>query len=158
MVVAGVVLVNPALSTRRKDVLALPVLQHLVPSLPGIANDIKKPGVDECAYPRTPLKAARSMMAAWKPLLDDLPKVTQPLLLFRSSVDHVADTTSATLIRAAVSSRDLTERVLANSYHVATMDNDAPEIFRGTAEFIRSVASAASPGAARACRKDTAND
>ena len=137
--VAGVVLVNPALSTRRKDVLALPVLQHVVPSFPGIANDIKKPGVDECAYPRTPLRAARSMMSAWKPLRDDLPRVTQPLLLFRSSVDHVADPTSATVIRAAVSSRDLTERVLENSYHVATLDHDAPIIFEESAQFIRRV-------------------
>ena len=31
---------------------------------------------------------------------------------------------------------------LENSYHVATMDNDAPEIFRGSAEFIRSLVAA----------------
>ena len=64
--VAGVVLVNPAVSTRRKDVLALPVLKHVVPSFPGIANDIKKPGVEEHGYARTPLRAAHSMMSAWK--------------------------------------------------------------------------------------------
>ena len=51
-------LVNPAVDTERKDVLALPVLKHLVPSFPGIANDIKKPGVEEHGYARTPLKAA----------------------------------------------------------------------------------------------------
>ena len=54
--VAGVVLVNPAVHTERKDVLALPVLKHVVPSFPGIANDIKKPGVDEHGYARTPLQ------------------------------------------------------------------------------------------------------
>ena len=42
--VAGVVLVNPAVATKRLDVKLLPVLKHLVPSFPGIANDIKKPG------------------------------------------------------------------------------------------------------------------
>ena len=36
----------------------LPVLKHLVPSFPGIGNDIKKPGVDEHGYTKTPLKAA----------------------------------------------------------------------------------------------------
>src|SRR5690349_14247378 len=51
---AGVIVVNPALATRRKDVLALPVLKWLVPSFPGIANDIKKPGVEEYGYPKTP--------------------------------------------------------------------------------------------------------
>jgi carboxylesterase len=137
--VAGIVVVNPAVSTERKDVLALPVLKHLVPSFPGIINDIKKPGVDEHGYSRMPLRAAHSMMLAWKALRPDLPKVTQPLLMFRSSVDHVVDPSSAALIRASVSSRDLTERPLVNSYHVATLDNDASIIFEESTEFVRRV-------------------
>ncbi len=134
--VAGVMLVNAAVTTRRKDVLALPVLKHLVPSFPSIADDIKKPGVVEHGYPRTPLKAAHSMMTGWKALRDDLPKVTQPLLVFRSAVDHVVDPSSGALIRATVSSRDVTERVLENSYHVATLDHDAPTIFAESVRFV----------------------
>ncbi|HYO38187.1 MAG TPA: alpha/beta fold hydrolase [Nocardioidaceae bacterium] len=134
--VAGVVLVNASVTTARKDVLALPVLKRLVPSFPGIADDIKKPGVVEHGYRRTPLKAAHSMMTGWKALRDDLPKVTQPLLVFRSAVDHVVDPSSATLIRATVSSRDVTERVLENSYHVATLDHDAPTIFAESVRFV----------------------
>ncbi len=42
-------------------------------------------------------------------------------------------------VRAAVSSRDLTERMLENSYHVATLDNDAPVIFEESAQFVRRV-------------------
>ena len=137
--VAGIVLVNPAVSTERKDVLALPVLKHVVPAFPGIANDIKKPGVEEFGYTKTPLRAAHSMMTGWKALRDDLPKVTQPLLMFLSTEDHVADASSARVIRAAVSSRDLGERMLENSYHVATLDNDAPIIFEESAQFIRRV-------------------
>lgn len=137
--VAGLVLVNPAVNTERKDVLALPVLKHLVPAFPGIINDIKKPSVDEHGYPKTPLKAADSMMKAWKLLRSDLAKVTQPLLMFRSTEDHVVDPSSARIIRAQVSSRDLTERMLENSYHVATLDNDAPIIFEESAQFIRRV-------------------
>jgi carboxylesterase len=137
--VAGLVLVNPAVNTDRKDVLALPVLKHLVPSFPGIANDIKKPGVEEHGYTRTPLKAAHSMMSSWKLLREDLPKVTQPMLLFLSREDHVVDPSSARIIKGAVSSRDLSEHMLENSYHVATLDNDAPTIFEESAEFIRRV-------------------
>jgi carboxylesterase len=137
--VAGVMLVNAAVNTNRKDVLALPALKWLVPSFPGIANDIKKPGVEEHGYSRTPLKAAASMMLAWKSLRDDLPKVTQPLLVFRSSVDHVVDPSSARIIASTVSSRDVTERVLENSYHVATLDNDAPTIFEESVHFVRRV-------------------
>lgn len=137
--VAGVVLVNAAVRTDRKDVLALPVLKHVVPSLPGIANDIKLAGVQEHGYPRTPLKAAHSMMSAWRGVREDLPKVTQPLLMFRSSVDHVVDPSSAAVIRSSVSSRDVTERMLENSYHVATLDNDASIIFEESAQFVRRV-------------------
>ena len=137
--VAGMMLVNAAVNTERKDVRALPVLKVLVPSLAGITNDIKKPGVVEHGYHRTPLRAAHSMMTGWKSLRADLPKVTQPLLVFRSVVDHVVDPSSAALIRARVSSRDLTERMLENSYHVATLDNDAPIIFEESAQFVRRV-------------------
>jgi len=137
--VAGVVLVNPALCTQRKDVLALPVLKHLVPSLPGIADDIKKPGVHEHGYSRTPLRAAHSMMQGWKALREDLPRVTQPLLVFRSTEDHVVDPSSGEAIRGTVSSRDLSETMLENSYHVATLDHDAPTIFEESTQFIRRV-------------------
>jgi len=137
--IAGVVLVNPAVHIDRKDVLALPVLKHVVGSFPGIADDIKKEGVHEHGYTRTPLKAAHSMMTAWKTVREDLPKVTQPLLMFLSSEDHVVDPSSARMIRGAVSSRDLTERMLENSYHVATLDHDAPIIFEESAQFVRRV-------------------
>jgi carboxylesterase len=137
--VAGVVLVNAAVNLARLDVRALPVVKLLVPSLPGITNDIKKPGVEENGYGRTPLKALHSMTSAWRALREDLPKVTQPLLVFRSAVDHVVDPSSSALIRARVSSRDLTERTLENSYHVATLDNDAPIILEESAHFVRRV-------------------
>jgi len=138
---AGVVVVNPAVRTLRKDVLALPLLKHVVSAFPAIANDIKKPGMDEHAYPKTPLKAAASMMAAWKPLVGDLGKVTAPLLYFRSTVDHVVDESSEPLITGGVSA-EVTMRRLENSYHVATIDNDAPAIFEESADFIAKVTAA----------------
>ena len=92
--IAGVVVVNPAVATKRLDVKLLPVLKHVVPSFPGIANDIKKPGVEEHGYTRTPLKAVHSMMQAWGPLVADLPKVRVPVLYLRSTVDHVVDDSS----------------------------------------------------------------
>jgi carboxylesterase len=137
--VAGVVLVNPAVATQRLDVKLLPVLKHLVPSFPGIGNDIKKPGGAELGYDRTPLKAIHSLMQAWKPLVADLPNVTAPLLYFRSAVDHVVDGASQPIITSRVSSREITERRLSESFHVATLDNDAPQIFEESAEFVAKV-------------------
>jgi carboxylesterase len=140
--VVGVVVVNPAVATKRLDVKLLPVLKHLVPSFPGIANDIKKPGVEEHGYTKTPLKAAHSMMSAWKPLVADLPRITAPLLYFRSTEDHVVDEKSQPLITGAVSSRDVTVVPLENSFHVATIDNDAEKIFEESADFIARVTAA----------------
>jgi carboxylesterase len=137
--VAGVVVVNPAVNTERKDVKLLPVLKHLVPAFPPIANDIKKPGEVERAYDKTPLKAAHSMLQGYRALRRDLGSVTAPLLVFRSVEDHVVDPSSARIIAAAVSSRDYEERLLEDSFHVATQDNDAERIFTESAEFIARV-------------------
>jgi carboxylesterase len=138
--VAGLVLVNPAVASTNKQLLAVPVLKHVVKAMPAIGDDIKKPGVSEHAYPKTPLKPLHSMVRAWKQIREDLPKVTAPILLFRSADDHVVDPSSARIILGSVSTRDATEQVLANSYHVATLDNDAPEIFEQSAAFIARVA------------------
>jgi carboxylesterase len=137
--VAGLVLVNPAVDSTRKDVKLLPVLKHVVPAFPAIGNDIKKPGVEEHAYPKTPLKAAASLFGEMPRVRERLAEVTQPLLLLRSRVDHVLDPSSGRAIMARVSSRDLEEVVLEESYHVATLDNDAPLIFDRSASFIARV-------------------
>ena len=138
--VAGLVLVNPAVDTERKDVKLLPVLKHVIPAMPGIANDIKKPGVSEHGYKKTPLRAADSMFQAYKVLRAELGQVVCPILVFRSVEDHVVDPSSGRAIRASVGSGDVREELLENSYHVATLDNDAPQIFEGSVAFIERVA------------------
>ena len=139
--VAGVVLVNPAIATKRMDVKLLPVLKHLVKSFPGIANDIKKEGVEEYGYTRTPLKAIHSLMRAWPLLAADLSKITAPVLYFRSTEDHVVDDASQPIITGGISSTDVTVVPLENSYHVATLDNDAERIFEESAAFVARVTS-----------------
>ena len=137
--IAGVVVVNPAVTSTNKQLLALPLLKHVVPSMPGLANDVKKPGVVEHGYDRTPLRALASLVDAWKRLRPDLPAITAPLLMFRSAEDHVVDPSSARMILQRVSSRDARELLLPDSYHVATLDNDAPTIFAESATFVERV-------------------
>ena len=137
--IAGLILVNPSVRTDDKRLVLLPVLQRVVPSFPGISNDIKKPGVDEGAYDRMPLRALHSLSQLWQLTRDDLGKVTQPVLLFRSTVDHVVEPSSGRTVLASISSRDVTETLLEDSYHVATLDNDAPRIFADSTAFIRRV-------------------
>lgn len=141
--ISGVMLVNPAVATKRLDVKALPVMKRLVASFPGIANDIKKPGVEEHGYTRTPLKAIHSLILAWKPLIADLPNVKAPLIYFRSAVDHVVDEASQPIILDRISSTDVEVVALPESFHVATLDNDAPTIFERSAEFVERVTAVA---------------
>jgi carboxylesterase len=135
--VDGLVLVNPSLLTRRPDRHALPLLQLLVPSWTPIGSDIKKPGMTELAYDRLPLKAAFSLSKLWLTTRTDLHKVTQPILVFRSTEDHVVEPDSCALLRQKVASTDVREVLLEDSYHVATLDNDAQTSFDGSLEFVR---------------------
>jgi carboxylesterase len=138
--VAGVVIVNAAVGTRRFDVKLLPVLKHLVPGFPAIANDIKKPGGEEYAYSKTPLKAIHSLFQAFPVLIADLPRITAPVLYFHSLDDHVVDSFSVeTISRQLAGHEDFEVRDLLESYHVATLDNDAPQIFDESAKFIERV-------------------
>lgn len=137
--VAGLVLVNPSVTTLRWDAKLLPVLSHVVPSVPGVAGDIAKPGMTEVAYDRTPVRAAASLAQLWRLVRADLPKVTQPILLLHSVVDHVVEPVNSRIILDAVGSKHVTEVLLENSFHVATLDNDAPLIFERSAEFVGAV-------------------
>jgi carboxylesterase len=140
--ITGLVLVNPSLLTKRPDRFLLPVLRLFVPSWTGIASDIKKPGEVELAYDRIPMKAAYSLSKLWITTRADLGKVTQPILIYRSADDHVVEPDSSALLKEKVASGDVREVVLEDSYHVATLDNDAPTIFEGSVEFVRRLARA----------------
>ena len=145
--VAGLVLVNPSLGTERKDVkYALPLLHRVVPSLAGIGSDIRKPGVTELAYERTPLRAMHSLSRLWPLVVADLGLVTAPVLLYRSRVDHVVEPMSGRLLRDGASSTEVSEVILEDSYHVATLDHDAPAIFAGSLDFVRAHTSAPAAG------------
>ncbi|HEY8374047.1 MAG TPA: alpha/beta fold hydrolase [Pseudonocardiaceae bacterium] len=132
---AGLAVVNPSVTTLRRDAFLLPVLSRVLPSLPGIGSDIAKPGVRELAYDRLPLRAAASLAQLWRITRADLHRITQPIVVFRSAVDHVVEPVNARIVLEGVSSQDVTDVVLPRSYHVATLDHDAPTIFERSVEF-----------------------
>lgn len=137
--ISGLVLVNPSVLTRRLDAKLATLLADVLPSAKGLAGDIARPGVVELAYDRTPVRALASLSRLWRLTRRDLPSVTQPLLLAHSAIDHVVEPVNAAVVAANVRSGDLREVVLHNSYHVATLDNDAPLLFRSSVEFVESV-------------------
>jgi carboxylesterase len=144
--VDGLVLVNPAVLIEDRRLAVLPVVRWLVPSFPPVGNDVKKPGVIEDAYPRVPAHALHSMLAGYRTVVAELPAVTQPVLLFRSPEDHVVPASSSALILDKISSTDSAEVLLRNSYHVATIDNDAPAIFEQSLGFIGRISAKAQDG------------
>ena len=135
--IRGIVLVNPAVHSERPDRFLLPIIHRFIGSFPGISNDIAKPGQDEGAYDKIPLRAAHSLSQLWKLVKTDIARVSQPLLLFRSAVDHVVEPSNAAFILEHVSSTDKREEILPDSYHVATLDFDAEVIVRDSIAFIR---------------------
>ena len=62
-----------------------------------------------------------------------------PLIYFRSADDHVVDDASQPIILDKISSTDVEVVMLPESYHVATLDNDAQTIFERSAEFVARV-------------------
>jgi carboxylesterase len=136
--VDAIAVVNPAIASTNRQLLALPLLRHVIASTPAIGNDIKKPGMTEGAYDRTPLQALHSVTLMWREVRRDLSRVRAPLLVLRSRVDHVVDPSSARLLIRGVSCPVRREVVLEDSYHVATLDNDAPRIVEESLEFFDS--------------------
>jgi carboxylesterase len=146
--VPGIIVVNPWVNQRHWAMPALPALRWVISAFPGVGGDIKKPGVHELAYDKAPLHAVASVVQLHKLVVADLPTVHQPLLLMRSAVDHVVPSaTNSGAVLAGVSSSDVTEIVLEDSYHVATLDNDAERIEKESLAFIARLAGAPEPPA-----------
>lgn len=134
--IAGLVLVNPSVFTTRPDRHLLPLLARIVPAWPGISNDIKKPGSREVAYDKIPVKAAYSLSKLWTLVKPDVEKISQPILIFTSKDDHTVEPENSEYIIEHVNSVDRQQEVLEDSYHVATLDNDAERIFADSRKFV----------------------
>jgi carboxylesterase len=143
--VAGLLLVNPALLTQRLDAKLLPLIARLTGSRAPNASDIKKAGVTELAYPKLPTRAMMQLRRLWAATRADLPRVTTPVIVFHSAEDHVVEPINSRILLDSVSSADTTEVVLRDSYHVATLDNDATLIFEGSVDWIRARVPASPP-------------
>jgi carboxylesterase len=138
--IRALVLVNPMADPPAESY--RDVLRGLVESgaevAPGVGSDIAKEGMVELAYPGTPLAAALSLFEGVDAVHERLSEVRCPVLLFSSRQDHVVPSASGDVVAAEVSGP--VERVwLERSYHVATLDHDAPEIETRTVAFLTEV-------------------
>lgn len=135
--VSGVITVNPGLTFYDPRARFAGILRYIQTSVPAIGDDIKKPGVREAAYLRTPVAAVHQLHRLFRETTSALGRVTAPTLVFQSSVDRVVPPSSVSLIEKRLGSAELEVVRLHNSYHVATMDNDAGLIFEQSHGFIQ---------------------
>jgi carboxylesterase len=107
-------------------------------SFDGIGSDIKKVGGVEAAYAGTPLAAVLSLFEGADEVEAKLADIHCPTLVLSSREDHVVESVSGDVVEEQVSGP--VERIwLEDSYHVATLDNDAPLIEAKVVEFATSV-------------------
>jgi carboxylesterase len=135
--VDGVVAINPWVRMRDARLRLLPVLKRLWPGVSGVGNDIALPGADEKAYATVPLKALHSVVRFQADL--DLAAVKAPLLVLTSRRDHVVPTDNSRYVLEHAGSTDREQVWLEHSFHVATLDHDAPVITARTLAFARRV-------------------
>lgn len=145
-VVDGVAVINPQILAPTQLLAKLaPVLQHLVPYVPrdlaGLpSDDIARPTADEHAYPMVSAKAARSLLVELPRIRRQLADLTAPLLIASSPSDHTVPVANARALPALVGSERVTELELPDSYHVATLDYDAPRIEAAVLDLLAEVA------------------
>lgn len=113
------------------------LLKWLLPSTKGLVNDIKKAGAREVGYARVPTAAAATLPKLWTATRRDLPLITAPILAYRSPEDHVIGPESLRILTSGAVNSTVTTRSLDNSFHVATLDNDAATVFGGSLAFVR---------------------
>ncbi|KHL03135.1 alpha/beta hydrolase [Sinomonas humi] len=134
--VAGIAVVNPGLGFYDWRVRYLGVIRLVRrTTLPINEPAAPNPAGDEGDYPVTPLAAVHELRLLFRDTARSLPRVTAPLIAFKSDVDPVIPPSSLRRILQTVSSREVDFVPLHKSPHVATRDAEAPLIVERTAEF-----------------------
>nr|WP_159765112.1 alpha/beta fold hydrolase [Streptomyces sp. HM190] len=124
--ILGIIVVNPLIDPTAPLWAALTAAGEAADGeyLPEVGSDIALPGVVESAYDAVPIAPLRSLNEALAGLVQALPQITSPALVFVSPQDHVVDPASSQLL-VARSSGEATLVELPNSYHVATLDYES---------------------------------
>lgn len=105
--------------------------------LDAIGSDIKKSGVTELAYDKTPVKSVKEILALMEEVRAELGKVNCPALILVSDEDHVVPPGNSDIIAEGISSEVIEKVRLEESYHVATLDNDQEKITENVLRFFK---------------------
>ena len=111
-----------------------------IETLDGLGSDIKKEGSEENSYAGTPVASLVSLLESVESVGAQLGRISCPVLSFTSLEDHVVPPSNGEFLELLVGGS--IERVLLeNSYHVATLDNDAELIEAQIVAFMERLAS-----------------
>jgi carboxylesterase len=134
--IAGIAVVNPLVDPPAEEFLdgIRGLLKAGTEVIDGIGSDIAKEGAAEAAYAGTPLAPALSLFEGVTGVAAGLGGIRCPTLLLSSREDHVVDPVSGDVLERSVGGPF--ERVhLERSFHVATLDWDAPLIEERVVQF-----------------------
>ncbi|MED2971093.1 alpha/beta fold hydrolase [Fictibacillus sp. B-59209] len=105
--------------------------------LDAIGSDIKKEGILELAYEKTPVQSVKEILKLMEEVKNHLDQVTCPAFIFVSEEDHVVPPLNSQFIYEQISSEDKELYYMSDSYHVATLDHDQEAIIEHTLTFIQ---------------------
>lgn len=125
--IGALVLVNAAMVDSPVWALA-PALSRVVPSIGAIAGDIRREGVIEEAYDRTPLRAVGQLRSLVRRTRAGLGTITTATLVAVSPQDRTVPPRSSDVIASRIAG-PVERMTLGASGHLATLDHDAPELF-----------------------------
>ena len=129
--------INACVSFNNPDFAAL-AFDHAAPAtVPGVGSDIKKPGITEIVYADVPVPSIKQIYALMAATRDMLPRITAPTLVLASPDDHIVPFVNASMILGGINSPLRQQVLLQESYHVATLDNDAALINESVRTFFK---------------------
>jgi carboxylesterase len=120
----GLALANPYVFDTR--LLVAPVGRLVLREVKGIENDIAMPGQNENGDRRMPVPAIVEMGKLLRRAREVLSSIRQPVVVFRSDTDHVIPGANARKVLAGIGSQRTELVPCPRSYHVVTLDYDAP--------------------------------
>ena len=121
----GAYLVGPILKTRRKW------------RGPDVNDDHGRALLD--SYREYPYSALYEVFNLQRVVRRELPQIRMPVLVIHSQQDHVVPVGNVQYLSARASAAPIEEMIVADSYHVLTVDRDRERIFRRIHEFIQKV-------------------
>jgi len=134
--VLGVIPICAPVFMKEFKIKLVPILKHVIKTVPAIGGNLKDPEAVEITYDRTPVAATHELIKLLKIVNNNLASIKQPALIFAAVEDGVVSPDNAPHIYKHISSAKKELVWLKNSYHVATLDYDKEIIFNKTAEFI----------------------